>query len=337
MVVSKNSIITVDSLQITYDEYIRESFFSFGKLKQHRALEDVNFKIFHGDKVAVIGKNGSGKSTLLKTLAGLLRPSEGSVEVKGRVLFLSGGNPGYLNHLSGRTNINELGSAYGIKKEDSQSFSDEIIKFTELGKNIDRKVNNYSSGMKSKLGFGIITALKTDILLMDESLGAGDREFRQKAMLRLNEFIENAGTMVICTHSMGNLKRCNRCIVLDEGRLVFDGDIDEGIEFYNELTNVESNWIDIPYTKRVYDDNGVILNLNEEFQVEGEYRLVVYDKELEKFTMDLKFDAKEEINIPLNQIPKNRRGRYKFQQSFENRWIDCSRYVTLIEKRKKNV
>ena len=337
MVVNANPIITVDSLQITYQEYIRDSLFSFGKLKQHCAIEDISFTINHGDKIAVIGKNGSGKSTLLKALAGLLRPSNGFIEVEGRILYLSGSNPGYLKHLSGRSNIRELGSAYGIKKEEFQEFEDEIIKFAELGEDIDRKVANYSSGMMSKLGFGIITALKTDVLLMDESLGAGDREFKLKAMIRLNEFIDKAGAMVICTHSMGNLKRCNRCIVLDEGKLVFDGDIDEGIEFYNQLTHVDINWIDIEYSKKIYDENGININLNDEFQVEGEFRLVIYDKVLQKFTLDMEFDAMEEINIPLDQIPPNRRGRYKFQQLFENQWVDCSRYVTLIEKRKKNV
>jgi ABC-type polysaccharide/polyol phosphate transport system ATPase subunit len=332
MVMIQDPLISVESLHIVYHEHIRENLFSFGKVKQHVALKGASFKVFPEDKIAIIGRNGSGKSTLLKAMAGMIRPHDGLVESKGRVLYLSGVNPGFMPEMTGRMNIIELGSAYGVEKEEMDAFVEGITAFAELGENIDRKVTNYSSGMKSKLGFGFTTALKCDLLLIDESLNAGDREFKRKANLRMNSFIESAGTMVLCTHSISEAKKCNRCIVMDDGNIVFDGEILEGLEFYDELTKENSVWIEIPYTIAYFDPNGYSFNLNSEFQVEGDFRLIIWDREKKEFVSSIKFDAEDDVIVPTEEIPTDGQGKYKLQQLVADNWIDCSRYVVLKEK-----
>jgi lipopolysaccharide transport system ATP-binding protein len=300
-----------------------------GKVKKHTALKNISCSIEVGDRVAVIGRNGSGKSTLLKSMAGLLRPESGIVEATGRVFYLSGINPGFQNELTGRANIQQLGSAYGVNDDDLVSLEKDIEEFVELGNDLDRKVSNYSSGMKGKLGFGFITALNCDLLLMDEALGAGDREFRHKANLRLNQFIEKAGTMVICTHSMAIARKCNKCIVIDDGEMVFKGDILDGIEFYNEMTSGETIWIEIPYTNKKINQSGITINLKNEFDIEGDFRLMVFDIKNKEYIINLEFEGDEEINISLQELPKHMRCKYKFQQYDKEKWVDCSRFVTI--------
>ncbi len=332
MVMKREPLISVESLHIVYNELLRENLFSFGKVKQHVALKDVSCKVYPEDKIAIIGRNGSGKSTLLKAMAGLIRPQDGLVESKGRVLYLSGVNPGFMPEMTGRRNIIELGSAYGIENDEMDAFVEDITSFAELGENIDRKVTNYSSGMKSKLGFGFTTALKCDLLLIDESLNAGDREFKRKANLRMNSFIDSAGTMVLCTHSVSEAKKCDRCIVMDDGKIVFDGEILEGLSFYDELTKENSVWLDIPYTTAHFDINGYSFNLKSEFDVEGEFRFIIWDKEKKEFSTSIRFNAEEDVNVPIDEIPTGRNSKYKFQQLVSDNWIDCSRYVDLMEK-----
>jgi len=319
----------VDSLTIIFHEYIREKTLSLGKVKQHIAVKNITCSIDVGDRVAVIGRNGSGKSTLLKAMAGLLRPESGTIEATGRVFYLSGINPGFQNELTGRKNIQQLGSAYGVNAEDLVLLEKDVEQFVELGEDLDRKVSNYSSGMKAKLGFGFITALNCDLLLMDEALGAGDREFRHKANMRLNQFIEKAGTMVICTHSMAIARKCNKCIVIDDGEMLFYGDILDGIEFYNEMTSDGSIWIDIPYTLKKINQSGITINLNKEFNVEGEFRIMIFDKKKREYTLSLAFEADNEVNIGTQELPKHAKCKYKFQQYHNDKWTDCSRFVNV--------
>ena len=173
----------------------------------------------------------------MKCIAGLLRPSKGKIVTKGRVILLAGADPGFLPELTGRQNVVELALAYGISEIESSSFIKSIEDFADIGEAFDRKFSGYSSGMRGKIGFGFITALKPDILLMDETLGVGDREFRKKAAIRLNEFIERSGTVIISTHSLGLAKDiCSRGLVLDKGKTVIDSNVEEAISFYKNMT-----------------------------------------------------------------------------------------------------
>lgn len=234
--VLENGEILVQSLTVEYKEFSHSIFKPLGKAKHIRALDGISLKIPRGEIVALVGKNGSGKSTLLRTITGRIRPAEGRVETSGRVILLAGIDPGFFPDSTGRQNIEELATAYGVDEGEIQDFCDSVISFASLGSDIDRNIRGYSSGMKGKLGFGFLTALTPDILLIDETLGVGDAEFREKAQLRLREFVERSGTVIISTHSYGIAKEiCSSGIVLDSGSLHYFGEIGAAMSSYRGL------------------------------------------------------------------------------------------------------
>ncbi len=234
-------MVSVNDLSVDYVEFSRTRRNPLGKMRGIKAIEGITFSVDEGDIIALIGKNGAGKSTLLKTTAGQLRPSSGEINTRGRVILLSGSDPGFFHDSTGRQNISELASAYGVRSGDLEDFSKSIIEFASLGSAIDRNVRGYSTGMRGKLGFGFMTALSPDLLLIDETLGVGDAEFRKKAQKRLRNFIESSRSVIISTHSLGLAKEiCNRGLVLDGGRLIFDGEIGEALSKYRSIVGQEN-------------------------------------------------------------------------------------------------
>jgi len=230
--------IAIQDLSLEYHDFIRTKNTPWGIITPFEALNSLSLVINEGETIALLGRNGAGKSTLLKCIGGLIRPAKGKIITNGRVILLAGVDPGFLPDLTGRQNTFELGRAYGIKPELLNQFSDSIEDFANLGEAYDRRFGGYSTGMRGKLGFGFITALEPSILLIDETLGVGDVEFRKKAQLRLKKFIKNSGTVIISTHSLGLAKElCNRGILLDKGKLVIDGDINDVIDKYSSMTS----------------------------------------------------------------------------------------------------
>lgn len=226
----------VKNLTLEYIDNPEGTFVRMGRTKKIRALNNISLSIKKGDVVALIGKNGAGKSTLLKVISGMIRPSEGTVLSKGRVILLAGVNPGFSGELSGKRNVTELAPAYGIKSEDIDLFVKSVIEFADIGDAIDRRVKGYSSGMKGKLGFGFITALNPDILLIDETLGVGDEEFRLKAQNRLRDFVNKSGSVIMSTHSLGLARElCNRGLVLDNGEIISDDEIENAMLSYRDI------------------------------------------------------------------------------------------------------
>jgi ABC-type polysaccharide/polyol phosphate transport system ATPase subunit len=237
MVLISGSIVT-NGLNVDYQEFKRLPRRPFGNIIPFTALKDVNLEVEPGEIVAILGRNGAGKSTLLKCISGFLRASGGIVETSGRVFLLAGADPGLMPMLSGRQNAREMGTAYGVPAHEIDDFVSSVDEFASLNEDFDRNVGGYSTGMRGKLGFGIITALVPDILLIDETLGVGDREFRAKAEMRLRDFIGQSGTVLISTHSLGFAKElCSRGVVLDEGKVRFDGPVDEAIKEYISFTD----------------------------------------------------------------------------------------------------
>ena len=229
--------ISVNGLGVKYVEFARRRLAPWGEESNHIALNEVSFEVGNGETIGIIGRNGSGKSTLLKCVSGLLRPSEGKIITTGRVILLAGVNPGFSNQISGRKNVFELAQAYGVSKDEIDSFVLSVEEFADIGDAFDRNFGGYSTGMRGKVGFGFITALEPDILLIDETLGVGDREFRAKAQIRLREFISRSGTVLISTHSLGLAKElCDRGLIIDNGRIVFDGEIESSIKHYMDIT-----------------------------------------------------------------------------------------------------
>ncbi len=225
--------IEVRNLSVDYIIHVKKSRFSVGRRKPHTALEDISFKVMPGESVAILGKNGAGKSTLLSSIGGHLRPRNGEIITNGRVYTLSGANPGMIPYLTGRENVRLLTAAYGIPKEKRNRFISEVEEFCELGDSFDRRYNTLSSGMAGRIGFGFTTSLDPEILLMDETLGVGDEEFRKKAEKKAEEFMRRGETILLSTHSLGLAKEmCPRGIVLNEGRVVFDGEVGQAVSLY---------------------------------------------------------------------------------------------------------
>ncbi len=189
------------------------------------ALRDISLEVRPGEIVGIVGRNGSGKSTLLKTLAGILGPDEGRVEVRGKVGCLMSFGVGFKPNLSGRENIFINGSILGLGQREVASRLEQIIEFSELGDFIDAPVRTYSSGMKGRLGFSIAVNIEPDVLLLDEVLTVGDAAFREKAGSILDRFRESHRTVIIASHSMNLIQeRCTRAVWIESGGIRMSAD-----------------------------------------------------------------------------------------------------------------
>jgi len=204
------------------------------------ALRDVDFTVKEREIVGIIGHNGAGKSTLCRVLSGILREDEGSVRIHGEIAALLSFKTGFNSQLSGRDNIYLNGMMLGLSKKDIRAMLHEIIAFSELENHIDKPVKNYSSGMKSRLGFSIAAVLQPDIFIVDEALSAGDLAFQEKATSRMQEMLEEAKTVMIVTHSLGLVEKvCTRAIWLQEGKVRFDGCPKEAVALYKKAVKTK--------------------------------------------------------------------------------------------------
>lgn len=198
------------------------------------AVRGVSFDVHRGEAVAILGTNGSGKSTLLRAVAGLQTPSEGEVLVSSRPRLLGVGAT-LKPALSGRRNIVLGALAMGLRLDEIDEQVVDVIEFAELHDAIDRPLKTYSSGMRARLAFGIATLNAPDIMLIDEALAVGDRRFRKKSLDRLRSLQAAAGTLLMVTHNLNEIKQtCTRAIWLDEGLPVMEGPAAEVIEAYTE-------------------------------------------------------------------------------------------------------
>jgi ABC-type polysaccharide/polyol phosphate transport system ATPase subunit len=201
------------------------------------ALRHVNLRLAHGESLGVIGPNGAGKSTLLQVLAGIMRPSEGSVEVQGAVSGLLTLGAGFDQELSGRDNILLGGAFLGLEDKVTRELMPGIVEFADIGRFIDAPLKTYSSGMRARLGFAIATAVDPDILLLDEVLATGDATFREKSKDRVIELVRGARAVVLVTHDMNWVEEyCNRAILIERGEVVVEGAPAEVVALHRERT-----------------------------------------------------------------------------------------------------
>jgi ABC-type polysaccharide/polyol phosphate transport system ATPase subunit len=201
------------------------------------ALRHVNLRLAHGESLGVIGPNGAGKSTLLQVLAGIMRPSEGSVEVQGAVSGLLTLGAGFDQELSGRDNILLGGAFLGLEDKVTRELMPGIVEFADIGRFIDAPLKTYSSGMRARLGFAIATAVDPDILLLDEVLATGDATFREKSKDRVIELVRGARAVVLVTHDMNWVEEyCNRAILIERGEVVVEGAPAEVVALHLERT-----------------------------------------------------------------------------------------------------
>lgn len=202
----------------------------------YRGLDGINLTINRGEVIGVIGRNGSSKSTLLKVMAGIFTPDEGTVFIDGDISLLSGVGQGMNKHLTGRENIHLYGSILGHSKETMDSLTEQIIEFSELHDFIDEPLRTYSSGMRARLGISVATAVKPDLLLIDEVLGVGDPGFKKKSQEKIRKMMDDSNTVIIVSHSFGLLKEiCDRMIMMEKGRIRIIGTPEEVISEYKQI------------------------------------------------------------------------------------------------------
>ncbi len=238
--------IAVDDLGVRYNlRFTRKSTVrgSFASLLSRRkperfwALRHVSVQVSHGESLAVIGPNGAGKSTFLQVLAGIMRPTEGTVDVRGQVSGLLGLGVGFDTELSGVENILLGGAFLGLDDPRIRELLPEIVDFADLGQFIDAPLKTYSSGMRARLGFSIATAVDPDILLLDEVLATGDASFRAKSKARVIELVREAKAVVLVTHDMDWVREyCNRALLLENGRVEMVGSPEEVTALHLERT-----------------------------------------------------------------------------------------------------
>lgn len=275
---AKPSIVFDDvrkSFKIKHTHSFKEAFIAALRRRElsssFNAVDGVSFEVPEGQSVALMGRNGSGKSTTLKMLSGVLQPDGGWVRTRGRIAGLLEVGAGFHPDLTGRQNVYLNAAILGMSKQETDARFDDIVEFSEIGEFIDTEVKRYSSGMYSRLGFSVAVHTEVDVLLVDEVLSVGDAAFRRKCEEKMLELRALGKTMFVVSHNAGQVRKlCERGIVLDRGRVVFDGPIDEAVEVLNPPRSET-----LPYPVE-----GLIKNL--------------YDKSPEKFGRPL--GAAEEIS-----------------------------------------
>lgn len=205
-------------------------------IKTKTVLNNISFELKKGEAVGIVGKNGAGKSTLLKIITGVISPTSGYVKVNGRIGALIELQAGLSKELTGRENIYLKCNILGIKNNEISDLMNKVIEFSELGEYIDQPVKTYSSGMKARLGFAINISIKPDILIVDEALSVGDKYFKEKCKNKINELINNGVTILLVSHSDKSLSEiCLRGVVLNNAKLIYQGEISNCLNFYKEL------------------------------------------------------------------------------------------------------
>ncbi|UPG64496.1 ABC transporter ATP-binding protein [Metabacillus endolithicus] len=234
------------------------------------ALNDINFTVNKGDRIGIIGHNGAGKSTLLKVFSRITTPTKGTIEVNGRISSLLEVGTGFHPELTGRENIYLNGSILGMTRDEIENKFNDIVDFSEISGFLDTPVKRYSSGMYVKLAFAVAAHLDPDILIVDEVLAVGDMKFQQKCLGRMEDISGEGRTVLYVSHNMNTVQQlCNRVIVLDHGKVIFDGNVDDGIkvymdnnkkmEMFNNLKNIERPK-DINLNRRIVMDSVELVN-----------------------------------------------------------------------------
>lgn len=205
------------------------------------ALNDISLKIHKGDRVGILGLNGAGKSTLLKVIAGVYKPTNGTVVRRGKVVPLLELGAGFEKQYTGAENIYLYGAVLGYSKAFIDSKFNEIVEFSELGKFINVPIANYSSGMRSRLGFAIATVVEPEILILDEVLSVGDAKFKKKSEAKILSMMKDDVTVLFVSHSAAQVRKiCNKAIILEQGKLIAQGTSDEMCDVYERMMAGES-------------------------------------------------------------------------------------------------
>jgi ABC-type polysaccharide/polyol phosphate transport system ATPase subunit len=242
---NNNIAIRVENLNKIYKMYrspserFKELLHPFKKKyhQEFQALRDINLDIKKGTTFGIIGQNGSGKSTLLQIITGIIRPTSGTVRVKGRISALLELGAGFHREFTGRENVFMQGMLMRMKREEIEKHFDEILSFADIGEFIDQPVKTYSSGMYARLAFATAINVNPDILIIDEILAVGDDTFQRRCHSKLEEFRNSGKTIIFVSHNLSEISKiCNRAILLDRGNILDDGNPEDLVYAYNELS-----------------------------------------------------------------------------------------------------
>lgn len=239
----KKPIIKIDSLVKEYKMFTRkkdrllEALFPFyQKHNIFRAMDNLNLEINKGEIVGIMGKNGAGKSTLLKMITGVVCPTSGKIEINGKISSLLELGAAFNGELTGIENIYQHGQVMGLTTEQIEERKQDIIDFADIGEHLYQPVKTYSSGMFARLAFACAINVDPDILIVDEVLSVGDMAFQLKCFKKFEQFKEKGKTILFVTHNVADiLKNCNRAVVIEKGRKIFDGDVKTGVEKYKKI------------------------------------------------------------------------------------------------------
>jgi lipopolysaccharide transport system ATP-binding protein/teichoic acid transport system ATP-binding protein len=208
-------------------------------VREVEAVKNVSFDVKQGSVLGIVGSNGAGKSTLVRAIAGILPPTSGRIEVRGKVSTLLALGVGFNGAMSGQENVMLGGLAAGYTRAEVNEKYQEIAEFAELGDFMEMPMRTYSSGMFSRLAFAVAVHMEPDILLVDEALSAGDAKFREKATAKMNALVAEARTMILVSHALGTVKEmCNDAIWLNKGKLMLRGEPNDVVAEYTRFVNV---------------------------------------------------------------------------------------------------
>ncbi|MDB4575815.1 ABC transporter ATP-binding protein [bacterium] len=222
--------ISVENVGIAYRR--KTGFF---RQEKFWAVNDVSFKVYHGETLGVVGRNGVGKSSLLRVLAGIVNPDKGRVINYGVSASLLSLQVGFVNHLTGRENAILSGMMLGLSKSEVLNRIDDIREYSDIADFFDQPVNSYSSGMRARLGFSVAIYVNPDVILLDEVLGVGDIEFREKSSDTIKSIIKSDKTVVLVSHNGSMMKQlCDRVVWIDDMQTKMEGDPSEVVSCYEK-------------------------------------------------------------------------------------------------------
>lgn len=325
----------------------------YAKNQRFLALDDVSFSVKKGERVGIIGHNGAGKSTLLKLLSRVTGPTSGTISYNGRIASMLEVGTGFHPELTGRENVYMNGAILGMTKAEIREKFDDIVRFAEMEQFIDTPVKRYSSGMYVKLAFAVAAHLDSDILVMDEVLAVGDMKFQQKCLGKMDDVSKNEGrTVLYVSHNMNTIRQlCTRCIVLDRGKVVFDGDVEQGIGVYMQCQgNVDQTEFDLSRISSKPNPTTLpakMLGL----RLLGKTSAVYHTGEPMKFELSVlsrqnfahlrfRFELRFADDVPVGTVPDVDLGamsigeRKTFQMQFDTSWLTRGKfrvYLVLFE------
>lgn len=283
-----SNILEIKNLSKSFNEYSSEykrilSWFGFGFEPEvkHNILKSINFALAPGEAVGIVGQNGAGKSTLLKIITGTLKPSQGTVHINGRISAILELGMGFHPDLTGRQNVYHSAGLMGFTHEQIDAVIDQIEAFAEIGEYFDQPVRTYSSGMQMRVAFGVVTAYRPEILIVDEALSVGDAYFQHKSFDRIRQFQKEGTTLLIVSHDRGAIQGiCDRAILLEKGTVIKDGNPEEVMDFYNAMIAEKEN----STTEQVKLENGKVQTVSGTGEAKVE-EIGLYNKKGEKIEL----------------------------------------------------